>query len=79
MESNPSSIQSLQRAFSIVEILSDHPHGMGLTELAVSMNLSKSTVHRFLASLVALGYVFKSPADKYQSAQACSDQRIQNY
>ena len=65
MESNPSSIQSLQRAFSIVEILSDHPHGMGLTELAVSMNLSKSTVHRFLASLVALGYVFKSPADKY--------------
>lgn len=65
MDNKSTTIQSLQRAFQILEILSEHPHGIGLTELAASMNLSKSTIHRFLASLLSLGYVFKSSENKY--------------
>ena len=59
------SIKSLQRAFSIIEILSEHPHGIGLTEIAAIMELPKSTVHRFLSSISWLGYICKDAMNKY--------------
>lgn len=52
-----SAVQSLERAFSLLEALSRKPDGMQLTELAQVTGLHKSTVHRLLASLAALGYV----------------------
>lgn len=66
MENTNCSIQSLQRAFNILEFLSTYPYGAALTEISVASGLSKSTTHRFLTSLADLGYVVKNSSDKYQ-------------
>lgn len=51
------SVQSLERAFFILETLSHYPKGIGLVELSGLVGLHKSTVHRLLATLLELGYV----------------------
>ena len=51
------SVQTLDRAFDILELLSQQPNGLSLTEVAARLGLNKSTVHRILASLKARGYV----------------------
>ena len=66
MENTNCSIQSLQRAFNILEFLSNYPYGAALTEISVASGLSKSTTHRFLTSLADLGYVVKNSSEKYQ-------------
>ena len=50
-------VQSIERAFIILEHLSGHPHGMQITKLAKETGLSKSTVHRLLSTLIELKYV----------------------
>nr|WP_106780720.1 IclR family transcriptional regulator [Lysinibacillus timonensis] len=52
-------VQSIERAFIILERLSEHPSGMQITKLARETNLSKSTVHRLLSTLIELQYVNK--------------------
>ncbi|NLF26972.1 MAG: IclR family transcriptional regulator [Clostridiales bacterium] len=59
MQQAANSIQSLRRAFGILEALSAHPRGVALTDLAAEVKLSKSTVHRFLVSLGEIGYIAK--------------------
>lgn len=49
-------IQSVARAFSILESFKENP-AMGVTELAKSLALNKSTVYHLLATMVNLGYV----------------------
>lgn len=56
------SVQSVERAFALLEQLALHPRGMALTELAEATALHKSTVHRLLGSLFSLGYVVKDSA-----------------
>ena len=51
------SVQSLQRAFSLLELLAARPSGMTLGEIALRSKLHKSTAHRLLRSLIAMGYV----------------------
>lgn len=50
-------VQSIDRALSLLEILSHHVEGIGLLELAERSGLSKSTVHRLLSTLIQNGYV----------------------
>lgn len=50
-------VQSVERIFTLIEHLAAHPAGVGLHRLAQETGLAKSTVHRLLGSLVALGYV----------------------
>ncbi|MCL2029970.1 MAG: IclR family transcriptional regulator [Oscillospiraceae bacterium] len=57
MDSKTISVQSLQRAFLLVEILARHPAGLTLGELTLRSRLHKSTTHRLLGNLIALGYV----------------------
>src|SRR4030042_4589271 len=52
-------IQSLDRAFDILELLSKEQNGMTLTEICNKLDLHKSTVYRFLSSLKNKGYVEK--------------------
>ncbi|MEK4425774.1 IclR family transcriptional regulator [Solibacillus sp. FSL K6-1523] len=52
-------VQSIERAFVILEQLSEHPNGMQITKLAGNTGLSKSTVHRLLATLIELQYVIQ--------------------
>lgn len=64
---NQSAVQSLDRAFDIIENLSRNPDGMLLMELSAVTGLHKSTVHRLLASLATLGYVKKNEmTNKYR-------------
>ncbi|QCR33518.1 IclR family transcriptional regulator [Lysinibacillus sp. SGAir0095] len=59
-------VQSIERAFIILEQLSEHPNGMQITKLATDTNLSKSTVHRLLSTLIELQYVRKdSVTERY--------------
>lgn len=53
-------IQSVDRLFDIIEIMSDYTHGITITELAEKAKLSPSTVHRFLSALTARGYAHKA-------------------
>jgi len=50
-------VQSIDRALSLLEVLSLHVEGIGLLELSERTNLSKSTVHRLLSTLIQNGYV----------------------
>lgn len=50
------SIQSVTRAFQILESLKERP-SMGVTQLSKELGLHKSTVYHLLATLVSLGYI----------------------
>ncbi len=58
------SVQTLDRAFDILELLSKQPNGLSLTDVAASLDLNKSTVHRILASLKTRGYVEQRAGSK---------------
>ncbi|MGB4588773.1 MAG: IclR family transcriptional regulator [Clostridiaceae bacterium] len=53
-------VQSIDRALNLLEILSDHDKGLGLIDLSERSGLSKSTVHRLLNTLSENGYVKQS-------------------
>ena len=53
------SIKCTDRLFDIIEALSNHPRGISLAALSLEVDLHKSTVHRFLATLLSKGYVVK--------------------
>ena len=52
-----SSVQSLSRAFNLLDILADASGGMSITALCGATGLHKSTVHRLLAALKTHGYI----------------------
>ncbi len=56
-----SSIQSVERAFSILEAVATYPDGVGVSELARQVGLPKSTVARLLATLEGLAAVERLP------------------
>ena len=50
-------IQSIERAFRILEFIGDNDNSASLSVLSKKLGLPASTVHRFLSSLISLGYV----------------------
>ncbi|MFG0262782.1 MAG: helix-turn-helix domain-containing protein, partial [Novipirellula sp. JB048] len=46
----------LVKVFAILEATAAHPEGVSLSELAALVGLPKSTAHRLLKTLCALGY-----------------------
>ncbi|MFY0542606.1 IclR family transcriptional regulator [Brevibacillus sp. H7] len=56
-----SSVQSVDRALIILDMLKEQNDGLGITELANRMDIAKSTVHRLLTSLKNQGYVRQDP------------------
>ena len=62
-------VQSVDRTFSILEILSDYEEGLGITEIALKVDLHKSTVHRLLNTLIYKGYIQQ---DKNTSKYVCT-------
>ncbi|SET66568.1 transcriptional regulator, IclR family [Natronincola peptidivorans] len=50
-------VQSVDRALSILETLSDYEEGTGIKEISDKIDLHKSTVHRLLLTLIKKGYV----------------------
>jgi len=62
--SGPNHLSSAERTLSILEHLANH-HKINLEQLANETSLPKATLHRFLNTLVTLGYVFRDPYDQY--------------
>lgn len=65
MSSNVSSVQSVDRAFSILEEMARNGGEIGLTELATALGLPVPTVHRSMQTLVNLGYAKRNGTRKY--------------
>ena len=60
-------VQSVDRALSILEVLSDYNGGLGITEISNKVGLHKSTVHRLLGTLAYKGYVVQeNETNKYK-------------
>ncbi|GAB7009072.1 IclR family transcriptional regulator [Halorubrum trueperi] len=60
--SDTNRIKSIERAFNIVETISDRG-SVGVTEVARDLNIPKSSVHVYLNTLANAGYVIKDGSE----------------
>jgi IclR family acetate operon transcriptional repressor len=58
-------VQSVERAFDLLEAMADAGGVAGLSELAASSGLPLPTIHRLLRTLVDRGYVRQQPSRRY--------------
>ncbi|MBU7600538.1 IclR family transcriptional regulator [Streptomyces sp. P38-E01] len=58
-------VQSLERAFDLLERMADAGGEVGLSELSSSSGLPLPTIHRLMRTLVACGYVRQQPNRRY--------------
>jgi IclR family acetate operon transcriptional repressor len=58
-------VQSLGRAFELLEAMADSGGIVGLTELAQRSGMAMPTIHRLIRTMVDLGYVRQGPSRKY--------------
>ncbi|MDB1089226.1 IclR family transcriptional regulator [Streptomyces sp. ACA25] len=58
-------VQSLERAFRLLEHMADAGGEVGLSELAGRSGLPLPTIHRLIRTLVATGYVRQQPDRRY--------------
>ncbi|WP_214699735.1 MULTISPECIES: IclR family transcriptional regulator [unclassified Exiguobacterium] len=56
-----SNVQSLERALTILNKLSEYPEGLKISQLTEHLDLSKSTIHRLLTTLSSMNYITKNP------------------
>lgn len=59
-------VQSIDRALDILEMLGDHPQGIQVKDLSSGLGLNKSTVSRMLSTLAERGYVLKAKDNSYR-------------
>lgn len=60
------SVQSVERAFAILELLGNADYHLGISDIAEKSELPLATVHRLLSTLIQLGYVEQNPeTNKY--------------
>jgi len=57
-------VQSLERAFAILEVVAAHPNGVSLAELSKQVALHNSTAFHLVRTMVQLGYVRQAPETK---------------
>ncbi|MEW2619267.1 IclR family transcriptional regulator [Streptomyces sp. NPDC048106] len=58
-------VQSLERAFDLLERMADAGGEVGLSELSAMSGLPLPTIHRLMRTLVACGYVRQQPNRRY--------------
>src|SRR3954447_16895848 len=58
-------VQSLERAFDLLERMADAGGEVGLSELSASSGLPLPTIHRLMRTLVVSGYVRQQPNRRY--------------
>jgi len=58
-------VQSLERAFDLLEAMADAGGEIALSELATASGLPLPTIHRLLRTLADLGYVRQEPSRRY--------------
>ncbi len=60
-------VQSVRHCLQLIDALSAHERGRGVTELSGELRLAKSTTHRLLQTLVGHGYAVQDPTSgRYQ-------------
>lgn len=65
-EIRDNSVQSIDRALDIIEVLADCQDGLGVTEIANRVGLHKSTAHRIISTLASRGYINKTEKGTYR-------------
>ena len=58
-------VQSIARAFAVLELIAAHGGAMGLSRLATESGLPLPTLHRLARTLVDLGYLRQEPSRLY--------------
>lgn len=58
-------VQSIERAFGLLEMMADAGGMMGLSQLATASGLPLPTIHRLVRTLVDLGYLRQEPSRQY--------------
>jgi IclR family transcriptional regulator, acetate operon repressor len=61
----PGGVQSIERAFDLLEMLADAGGALGLSDLATESGLPLPTVHRLMRTLVNRGYVRQEASRRY--------------
>ncbi|GAB2967716.1 MAG TPA: IclR family transcriptional regulator [Actinotalea caeni] len=64
-EARTGSVQSVERAAELLELLADAGGEAALSELAATTGLPLPTIHRLMRTLLALGYVRQLPSRRY--------------
>jgi IclR family transcriptional regulator, acetate operon repressor len=64
-ESAPGGVQSVTRAFSLLELISAAGGELAISELADRSGLPLPTIHRIVRTLIASGYVIQQPSRRY--------------
>ncbi|MFS4093037.1 IclR family transcriptional regulator [Streptomyces sp. AF1A] len=62
---NGGGVQSLERAFDLLERMADAGGEVGLSELSAASGLPLPTIHRLMRTLVTCGYVRQQPNRRY--------------
>ena len=65
VKSNGGGVQSVDRAFELLEMVAAAEGGAGLSQLAAGSGLPVPTVHRIVRSLVASGHVLQLASRRY--------------
>ncbi|HEY2536929.1 MAG TPA: IclR family transcriptional regulator C-terminal domain-containing protein [Solirubrobacteraceae bacterium] len=71
--SGPRYSQSLARGLAIMECFEAERSVLGIAEIAKELGMSRSTTHRYLATLVALGYMEQDKSRKYRLSLRVTD------
>ncbi len=58
-------VQSVERIFELLELITDAGGNVTLSELSASTELPLPTIHRLLRTLVSLGYIRQLPSRRY--------------
>ncbi|GAB4585477.1 IclR family transcriptional regulator [Nocardia sp. IFM 10818] len=58
-------VQSIERAFALLETMADEGGMMGVSQLAAASGLPLPTIHRLVRTLVELGYLHQEPSRQY--------------
>ncbi|MDQ5862976.1 MAG: helix-turn-helix domain-containing protein, partial [Actinomycetota bacterium] len=58
-------VQSVERVFELLELITDAGGDVTLSELSSSTELPLPTIHRLLRTLVSLGYIRQLPNRRY--------------
>lgn len=66
MEGTGPKVQATETSFGVIEALNAEP-GLGVTDIARALDLSKSAVHKHLQTLLNLGYVVREGNEYYLS------------
>lgn len=64
-EKSPGGVQSVERVFELLELITDAGGDVTLSQLSLSTDLPPPTIHRLLRTLVTLGYIRRLPHRRY--------------